>query len=203
MVLCSFFRIFCPVSRFFKHAKFSKVNAKFSKGVDFWKPEGRKFCQNLRNLLSISHLANPLKTRLFSAKTLLVENNRVLARVECSFLPQNRPKINILSKLAMVLAATNPHNQKMKEIYIINIIFSCTGCTAWRYSRFILASRWWQATIGRAHGHSRKKNIHVVHLVSLRQPHCSLFFFHVSSSFSFNPLAVPLFFVFFATRTQL
>ena len=27
VVLCSFFRIFCPVSRVFKHAKFSKVNA--------------------------------------------------------------------------------------------------------------------------------------------------------------------------------
>ncbi len=42
VVLCSFFSFFCLIFRFsclvsfiFKHAKFSKVNAKFSKGVDF------------------------------------------------------------------------------------------------------------------------------------------------------------------------
>ena len=42
VVLCSIFNFFCLTFRFsclvsliFKHANFSKVNAKFSKGVDF------------------------------------------------------------------------------------------------------------------------------------------------------------------------
>ena len=48
---------FCPFSRFCKHAKFSKVNAKFSKGVDF------------SNQLTISYLVNSQKTGVFSSKS--------------------------------------------------------------------------------------------------------------------------------------
>ena len=61
---------FCPFSRFCKHAKFSKVNAKFSKGVDFFFSTNADFHQNQAKPLAINHLANPQKTRVFSSKKL-------------------------------------------------------------------------------------------------------------------------------------
>ena len=60
---------FCYVSRFCKHAKFSKVNAKFSKGVDFFFSANAVFCQNHPNRLIINHLTNPLKIGIFSSKS--------------------------------------------------------------------------------------------------------------------------------------
>ena len=60
---------FCPFSRFCKHAKFSKVNAKFSKVVDFFFSSKPFFCQNQVNKLAISQLANPQKTGFFSSKS--------------------------------------------------------------------------------------------------------------------------------------
>ena len=60
---------FCPFSCFCKHAKFSKVNAKFSKGVDFFFSTKPLLCQNQINQLTISDLANPQKTGVFSSKS--------------------------------------------------------------------------------------------------------------------------------------
>ena len=67
---------FCCFSRFCKHAKFSKVNAKFSKVVDFFFSTSPFFCHNLLNRLIINNLANPQKTGLFSSKSFFVENFR-------------------------------------------------------------------------------------------------------------------------------
>ena len=69
-----FLRNFCPFSRFCKHAKISKVNAKFFCGVDFWKQTNAFFRRNSHKQLIANHLANPLKTRLFSSKTSFVKN---------------------------------------------------------------------------------------------------------------------------------
>ena len=65
---------FCYFSRFCKHAKFSKVNAKFSKGVDFFFSTNANFRQNRTNQLTINHLANHLKIGVFSSKSFFVEN---------------------------------------------------------------------------------------------------------------------------------
>ena len=74
-VFCAaFFAFFCLVSLIFKHAKFSKVNAKFSKGVDFWNRKSPKFFKICGNYLFLSVLAKPLKIRLFSAKNFLAQN---------------------------------------------------------------------------------------------------------------------------------
>ena len=59
---------FCYFLRFCKHAKFSKVNAKFSKVVDFFFSTKPLFCQNQVNQLTINHLVNPQKTDVFSSK---------------------------------------------------------------------------------------------------------------------------------------
>ena len=67
-------RDFWVVFRFCKHAKFSKVNAKFFCGVDFFKPSKGYFHRFSDKLLSISTLANPLKTRVFSSKSFFVQN---------------------------------------------------------------------------------------------------------------------------------
>ena len=60
---------FCPFSRFCKHAKFSKVNAKFSKGVDFFSHRSRFFCQNQANGLTVNYLVAPRKIGVFSSKS--------------------------------------------------------------------------------------------------------------------------------------
>ena len=65
---------FCPFSRFCKHAKFSKVNAKFFCGVDFFFSTNAFFCQNYHNCLIISNLAKHLKTRVFSSKSFFAQN---------------------------------------------------------------------------------------------------------------------------------
>ncbi|MBQ8097513.1 MAG: hypothetical protein IJ243_10615 [Prevotella sp.] len=54
---------FCCFLRFCKHAKFSKVNAKFSKVVDFFFSTNAVFWQNQFKPLIISLFLNPLKTR--------------------------------------------------------------------------------------------------------------------------------------------
>ena len=64
-----FSRKFCYFSRFCKHAKFSKVNAKFSKVVDFFFSSKPFFCQNQVNRLTISQLVNHQKTGVFSSKS--------------------------------------------------------------------------------------------------------------------------------------
>ena len=71
-----FLRKFCPFSRFCKHAKFSKVNAKFSKVVDFFFSTKPLFCEIQINPLTINHLSNLQKTGLFSSKSFFVENFR-------------------------------------------------------------------------------------------------------------------------------
>ena len=55
---------FCSSSRFCKHAKFSKVNAKFSKGVDFFFSTKPFFRQNHHNCLIINNLAKTQKNGL-------------------------------------------------------------------------------------------------------------------------------------------
>ena len=65
---------FCYFLRFCKHAKFSKVNAKFSKVVDFFFSTNAFFRKNHHNRLIINNLIKPLKTRLFSSKSFFVEN---------------------------------------------------------------------------------------------------------------------------------
>ena len=67
---------FCYFSRFCKHAKFSKVNAKFSKVVDFFFSAKPLFCQNRINQLKINYLQNPQKTGIFSTKSFFVKNFR-------------------------------------------------------------------------------------------------------------------------------
>ena len=67
---------FCSSSHHCKHAKFSKVNAKFSKVVDFFFSTKPLFRHNQNNQLTINHLANPQKTRIFSSKSSFVENFR-------------------------------------------------------------------------------------------------------------------------------
>ena len=71
-----FLRKFSPFSRFCKHAKFSKVNAKFSKVVDFFFSTKPLFCKIQINPLTINHLSNLQKTGLFSSKSFFVENFR-------------------------------------------------------------------------------------------------------------------------------
>ena len=71
-----FSRKFCYFSRFCKHAKFSKVNAKFSKVVDFFFSAKPLFCQNRINQLKINYLQNPQKTGIFSPKSFFVKNFR-------------------------------------------------------------------------------------------------------------------------------
>ena len=79
--LCRFLAVFCKISgkfgvvfRFCKHAKFSKVNAKFFCGVDFFQPSKEFLSCFEANELKISVLTNPLKTRVFSAKSFFVQN---------------------------------------------------------------------------------------------------------------------------------
>ncbi|MBQ8097777.1 MAG: hypothetical protein IJ243_11990 [Prevotella sp.] len=67
---------FCDFLRFCKHANFSKVNAKFSKGVDFFFSTKLFFRQNQTNQLKISCLQNHQKTGVFSSKSCFVENFR-------------------------------------------------------------------------------------------------------------------------------
>ena len=88
--------LFCYFSRFCKHAKFSKVNAKFFCGVDFFEPPKGFLCYFKTNRLKDIHLTNPLKTRVFSAKSFLVRKSRVFSRVECSIFPHFRSVFNVL-----------------------------------------------------------------------------------------------------------
>ena len=94
VILCSYFRfswhiscVFWLVTHIFKHAKFSKVNAFWKFGVDFFKRKSPEFSQNVRNSLFLRRLSTPLKNRLFSDESLLVQNSRVFLRVECSIFP--------------------------------------------------------------------------------------------------------------------
>ena len=84
-----FFVFFCLESLFCKHAKFSKVNAFWKFGVDFFQPSAAFFRQNCHKHLFTSHLAKVFKIRLFSAKNFLAQNFQKFERVECSFSEQN------------------------------------------------------------------------------------------------------------------
>ena len=65
---------FGVVFRFCKHASDEKVNAKFFCGVDFFQPS-KGFLQRFEaKRLKTNDLTNPLKTRLFSAKSFFVQN---------------------------------------------------------------------------------------------------------------------------------
>jgi len=83
--LGDFLPFFCLDFLFCKHAKFSKVNAKFSKGVDFFQPSNAFFRKNKHKCLYSNYLAKSLKIRLFSAKNFLAQNFQNLEGVECSF----------------------------------------------------------------------------------------------------------------------
>ena len=74
--MCSILADFLADFRFCKHALSEKVNAKFFFGVDFFEPSKGFLRYFETNHLKASRLANPLKTRVFSAKSFLVENFR-------------------------------------------------------------------------------------------------------------------------------
>ena len=76
VVLRSFLADFWAVFRFRKHALSENGNAKFFFGVDFFEPSKGILWYFEANRLKYSHLSNPLKTRVFSAKSFLVENFR-------------------------------------------------------------------------------------------------------------------------------
>ena len=89
-----FCHIFCFDSLFCKHAKFSKVNAFWKLGVDFFQPSAVIFRQNRYKYQYFSFLAKPLKTRLFPAKNFLAQNYQNLEGVDCSFWEIIWKKIN-------------------------------------------------------------------------------------------------------------
>ena len=66
---------FCYFSRFCKHAKFSKVNAKFFCGVDFFFSANADFCEFRIKLLIDRYLANPQKQAFVRPKVVFVENS--------------------------------------------------------------------------------------------------------------------------------
>ena len=76
VVLCSILADFGAVFRFRKHALSENGNANFFFGVDFFEPSKGILWLFDTNRLKANHLANPLKTRVFSAKSFLVENFR-------------------------------------------------------------------------------------------------------------------------------
>ena len=76
VVLCRFLADFWAVFRFRKHALSENGNAKFFFGVDFFEPSKGILWYFEANRLESNHLLNPLKTRVFSAKSFLVENFR-------------------------------------------------------------------------------------------------------------------------------
>ena len=80
---------FCAKCARCKHAKFSKVNAKFFCGVDFWKPVAAFFFKIFVNILIINTLLKSLKIHSFSRKNFFVQNFRVLEGVN----GRKRPKI--------------------------------------------------------------------------------------------------------------
>ena len=75
-VLCRFLADFWAVFRFRKHALSENGNAKFFFGVDFFEPSKGILWYFEANRLKSNHLLNSLKTRVFSAKSFLVENFR-------------------------------------------------------------------------------------------------------------------------------
>ena len=77
-----FFRLDLP---FCKHTEFSKVNAFWKFGIDFFQPSAAIFFQNEHKHLYASRLAKPLKTRVFSAKNILAQNFQNMEGLDCSF----------------------------------------------------------------------------------------------------------------------
>ncbi len=61
---------FCPFSRFCKHAKFSKVNAKFSKGVDFFSHRSRFFLPKSSQWTDSQLFSSTSKNRRFFVQKL-------------------------------------------------------------------------------------------------------------------------------------
>ena len=76
VVLCSILDDFWADFRFCKHAPSENGNAKFFFGVDFFEPSKGFLWHFDTNHLKASCLSNPLKTRVFSAKSFFVENFR-------------------------------------------------------------------------------------------------------------------------------
>ena len=75
-VLCSILDDFGADFRFRKHAPAENGNANFFFGVDFFEPSKGILQFFETNRLKANHLANSLKTRVFSAKSFFVENFR-------------------------------------------------------------------------------------------------------------------------------
>ena len=75
-VLCNILDDFGADFRFRKHAPAENGNAKFFFGVDFFEPSKGFLWHIEANQLKASRLTNPLKTRVFSAKSFFVENFR-------------------------------------------------------------------------------------------------------------------------------
>ena len=78
MVLCNILADFGVDFRFRKHALSENGNANFFFGVDFFEASKGILWYFEANRLESNHLLNPLKTRVFSAKSLLVDNFRNL-----------------------------------------------------------------------------------------------------------------------------
>ncbi len=76
VVLCNILADFGANFRFCKHALTEKGNAKFFCGVDFFEPSKGFLWYYEANRLKANRLVNPLKTRVFSAKSFFVENFR-------------------------------------------------------------------------------------------------------------------------------
>ena len=74
--MCSILDDFGADFRFRKHAPAKNGNANFFFGVDFFEPAKGILWLFEANWLKASYLPNSLKTRVFSAKSFLVENFR-------------------------------------------------------------------------------------------------------------------------------
>ena len=74
--MCNILADFGVDFRFRKHALSENGNANFFFGVDFFYPAKGILWFFEANRLKTSHLPNPLKIRVFSAKSFLVENFR-------------------------------------------------------------------------------------------------------------------------------
>ncbi|MBQ8096318.1 MAG: hypothetical protein IJ243_04445 [Prevotella sp.] len=111
---------FCPFSRFCKHAKFSKVNAKFSKVVDFFFSTKPHFCKNQNNPLTINHLAKPQKTDFFSSKSFFVENFQNMEAKNGHFVNFVQKKLKVKSSLRFRVfykGAQRPHTVRRVQIF--------------------------------------------------------------------------------------
>ena len=117
---------FCCFSRFCKHAKFSKVNAKFSKVVDFFFSSKPLFCKNQTNRLTINRLANPQKTGLFSSKSFFLENFRNMEAKNGCFVNifQNKSVQKILANVARLPPHTYYDNEYVFQASFVSFMLA-------------------------------------------------------------------------------